>query len=90
MHRATWEHECAEERGIIPGYPFKSLQFLSKGLPAEKVPRYAISTTELMLVCSYLELLSLKLFSMLLTRHSIQLQCSPIKPSAVSPVPALG
>jgi len=39
MTRVTWEHECAEERGIIPGYPFKSLQFLSKGLPGEKMPR---------------------------------------------------
>jgi len=37
--RATWQHESAEERGVVPGYPFKSLEFLSKGLPGEKVPK---------------------------------------------------
>ena len=78
MIRSTWEHECAEERGIVPGYPFRSLQFLSEGLPGEKVPRYAISTTELISACLYLELLSLKLSSILLIWHSIHIQCSPI------------
>lgn len=51
--RATWQHESAEERGVIPGYPFKSLEFLSKGLPGEKVPRYADHSEppRLMTVC---------------------------------------
>jgi hypothetical protein len=40
ISRATWKHESAEERGVVPGYPFKSLEFLSTGFPAEKAPRY--------------------------------------------------